>query len=367
MTKFIKGNEAVVIGALYAGADVYFGYPITPASEIAHAAAEWFPALGRDYVQAECETGSVNMMFGAAAAGRLAMSATSGPGMSLMQEGISYMAGAELPGVIANIMRAGPGLGNVYPEQGDYNQAVKGGGHGNYQSLVLAPASVQEMCDLTIRAFELSFKYRTPAILLADGLLGQMMEVLTLPGGMSPRPDTEAWAVRGTPATRGNLVKSIFLNAHEQERYNQHLQEKYASMRGDAAHEAYLCDDADVVLLGYGISSRIARSAAETLRGRGVKAGVFRPITLNPFPEGALCKTLEGRRAIVVEHSNGQFRDDVMLRLAREGHRYQPVEIVSHMGGIVVTVDEVVDAVNLCHAVGPADNTLAFSSRETMR
>jgi len=345
MTTFVKGNEAVVLGALYAGADVYFGYPITPASEIAHAAAAWFPALGRDYVQAECETGSVNMMFGAAAAGRRAMSATSGPGMSLMQEGLSYLAGAELPGVVVNIMRAGPGLGNVYPEQGDYNQAVKGGGHGNYQSVVLAPASVQEMCDLTMRAFGLSFKYRTPAILLADGLLGQMMEVLTLPSEEWPRPDTQAWAVQGTPETRGNLVKSIFLNAHEQERYNQHLQAKYAAMRADAAHETYLCEDADVVLLGYGISSRIARSAAEALRARGVKAGVFRPITLNPFPAAALCAALDGRRAMVVEHSNGQFRDDVQLHLAKEGRRYQDLALVNHMGGIVVTVDEVVEAV----------------------
>ena len=345
MTKFIKGNEAVVIGALYAGADVYFGYPITPASEIAHAAAEWFPALGRDYLQAECETGAVNMMFGAAAAGRLAMTATSGPGMSLMQEGISYMAGAELPGVIVNIMRAGPGLGNVYPEQGDYNQAVKGGGHGNYQSVVLAPASAQEMCGLTQRAFELSFKYRTPAILLADGLLGQMMETLTLPSAEMPRPGaTETWAVQGTPETRRNLVKSIFLNAHEQERHNQRLQEKYATMQADAAHETYLCDDADVVLLGYGISSRIARSAAEELRATGIKAGVFRPVTLNPFPAAALCTVLAGRKALVVEHSNGQFRDDVLLRLAREGQRYQPVALVNHMGGVVVTVDEVVEA-----------------------
>ena len=344
MTKFIKGNEAVVVGALYAGADVYFGYPITPASEIAHAAAAWFPALGRDYVQAECETGSVNMMFGAAAAGRLSMSATSGPGMSLMQEGMSFLAGAELPGVIVNIMRAGPGLGNVYPEQGDYNQAVKGGGHGNYQCVVLAPASVQEMCDLTMRAFELSFKYRTPAILLADGLMGQMMEVLTLPDKMPPRPDATAWAVQGTPETRKNLVKSIFLNAHEQERYNQHLQEKYASMKADAAYETYLCDDADVVLLGYGISSRIARSAAEELRGGGGKVGVFRPITLNPFPAEALCDTLRGRKAIAIEHSNGQFRDDLTLHLAKGGV-YQPVELINHMGGIVVTVDEVVKRV----------------------
>nr|HQQ90917.1 3-methyl-2-oxobutanoate dehydrogenase subunit beta [Kiritimatiellia bacterium] len=200
MTKFVKGNEAVVIGALYAGCDVYFGYPITPASEIAHAAARWFPSVGREFLQAECETASIYMVYGAAAAGRLSMTATSGPGMSLMQEGISYMAGANLPGVIVNIMRAGPGLGNVYPEQGDYNQAVKGGGHGNYQCVVLAPASVQEMCDLTLRAFELSFRYMTPAIVLADGLLGQMMETLVLPEHEQPRPDTSAWAVHAPAA-----------------------------------------------------------------------------------------------------------------------------------------------------------------------
>jgi 2-oxoisovalerate ferredoxin oxidoreductase alpha subunit len=344
MTTFIKGNEAVVIGALYAGADVYFGYPITPASEIAHAAAAWFPALGREFLQAECETASANMMFGAAAAGRLSMTATSGPGMSLMQEGLSYMAGAELPGVFVNVMRAGPGLGNVYPEQGDYNQAVKGGGHGNYQCVVLAPASVQEMCDLTMRAFELSCRYLTPAIVLADGLLGQMMETLTFPKEMSTRPDLSAWAVEGIPETRKNLVKSIFLNASEQELHNQRLQRKYSSMKRDAAHETYLCDDAEIVLICYGISSRIARTAAEELRATGVKTGVFRPLTLNPFPAEALCKTLAGRQALVVELSCGQFRDDVQMHLAKEGKRYQEVTLVNHMGGIVVTVDEIIAA-----------------------
>lgn len=344
MTKFIKGNEAVVIGALYAGADVYFGYPITPASEIAHAAAAWFPALGREFLQAECETASANMMYGAAAAGRLSITATSGPGMSLMQEGLSYLAGAELPGVFVNIMRAGPGLGNVYPEQGDYNQAVKGGGHGNYQCVVLAPASVQEMCDLTLRAFELSCAYLTPAIVLADGLLGQMMESLTLPSKMNPRPDMRTWSVEGTPETRKNLVKSIFLNASEQELHNQRLQAKYASMQKDAAVETYLCDDAEVVLLCYGIASRMARTAAEELRAAGVKAGVFRPITLNPFPAEALCQALDGRKALAVELSCGQFRDDVQMHLAKEGKRYQEVALINHMGGIVMTVDEIVAA-----------------------
>ena len=345
MTKFIKGNEAVVIGALYAGADVYFGYPITPASEIAHAAAAWFPALGREFLQAECETGSANMMFGTASTGKLSITASSGPGISLMQEAISYMAAAELPGVFVNIMRAGPGLGNIYPEQSDYNQSVKGGGHGNYQCVVLAPASVQEMCDLTIRAFELSCKYLTPAIVLSDGLLGQMMETLTLPTEVTPPPNMRAWAVEGTPETRKNVIKTICLNASEQEAFNQKLQDKYASMIADAAYETYLCDDAEIVLLCYGISSRIARTAAETLRVAGIKAGVFRPITLNPFPSEALCTVLAGRKAVAIELSCGQFRDDVQLHIAKEGKRYQDVALINHMGGVITTVDEVVATV----------------------
>ncbi len=344
MTKFVKGNEAVVIGALYAGCDVYFGYPITPASEIAHGAAKWFPSVGREFLQAECETASINMVYGAAAAGRLAMTATSGPGMSLMQEGLSYMAGASLPGVVVNITRAGPGLGNVYPEQADYNQAVKGGGHGNYRCVVLAPASVQEMCDLTIRAFGLSFKYFTPAIVLADGLLGQMMETLVLPEREQPKPDTASWALHGTPETRKNLITSIYLDAPAQEAHNLRLQAKYATMSKDAQHETYLCEDAELVLVAYGISSRIARTAAETLRAEGVKAGVFRPVTLAPFPGEALCETLQARRAMVVEMSAGQFCDDVLLHLAKDGGRYQSVALCNRMGGMVMTVDDVVEA-----------------------
>ena len=344
MTKFVKGNEAVVIGALYAGCDVYFGYPITPASEIVHAAARWFPAVGREFLQAECETASINMVYGAACAGCLAMTATSGPGMSLMQEGISYMAGANLPGVIVNIMRAGPGLGNVYPEQGDYNQSVKGGGHGNYRCVVLAPASVQEMCDLTICAFELSFKYLTPAIVLSDGLLGQMMETLTLPEVQSVRPETDAWAVRGTAATRRNLITSIYLDAATLEEHNLQLQKKFEAMSEDARHESYLCEDAALILVAYGISSRIARTAAEILRAEGFKVGVFRPVTLSPFPAEAMCAALAGRQVLVVELSAGQFRDDVVFHLASEGKRHQEINLCKRMGGVVITVDEVVAA-----------------------
>ena len=345
MIKFLKGNEAIVVGALYSGSDVYFGYPITPASEIAHAAAEWYPSVGKTFLQAQCETAAISMLYGAACTGKPAITATSGPGMSLMQEGLSYMAAAELPGVIVNIMRSGPGLGNIFPEQSDYNQAVKGGGHGNYKCLVLAPGSVQEMCDLTIKAFELSFKYRTPAIILADGLLGQMMESITLPESVCLPPDTSDWAVQGTAKTRGNLITSIFMNAEVQEKRNFHLKEKYETMQQDVICEYYCCDDADLILVAYGISSRIARSAVDLLRAEGIKVGLFRPVTLSPFPAQQLCEVTLNRRIVVVEHSDSQFCDDIRMHISKEGKRYQELSLIFHMGGVIITVDELIKKV----------------------
>lgn len=344
MTKFVKGNEAVVMGALYAGCDLYFGYPITPASEIAHGAAKWFPMLGRTFVQAECETASINMMFGAAGAGKLCMTATSGPGFSLMQEGISYLAGAELPAVVVNINRAGPGLGNVYPEQSDYTPAVKGGGHGSYQTFTLAPASAQEMFDLTVKAFEMAAKWRTPAVVFADGLQGQMMETVEMPSDELPRPDFSEWAAQGEPKTRTNLVKSIYLDAAQQEQFNRHLQDKYAKMREDAIGEAYLADDAELLIVGYGISGRIARTTAEELRKAGVKAGVFRPVTLNPFPARMLASVAKGRKIMCIELDAGQFADDVRLNLAKAGLGAEAanVAMINRMGGEVVSVDDAV-------------------------
>ena len=346
MTKFVKGNEAVVMGALYAGCELYFGYPITPASEIAHGAAKGFPMLGRTFVQAECETASINMMFGAAGAGKQCMTATSGPGFSLMQEGLSYLAGAELPAVVVDVMRAGPGLGNVYPEQGDYTPAVKGGGHGNYQTFTLAPASAQEMCDFTIKAFRMAAKWRTPAVVLVDGLQGQMMESVTLPETELDAPDFSAWAAQGEAKTRENLVKSIYLDAAQQEEFNIHLQEKYARMAADAEAEAFMCDDADLVLCGYGISSRIARTVAQELRKEGVKAGVFRPITLNPFPRAQLAAAAKGRKVMAIELDAGQFADDIRLNLAKSGLGAEAaaVRMVHRMGGEVVTVDDAIAA-----------------------
>lgn len=342
MRKFIKGNNAVTIGALYAGCEIYFGYPITPASEIAHSAAELFPQRGKTFLQAECETGAINMIYGAASSGRMSMTASSGPGMSLMCEGISYLAGAQLPAVIVDVQRAGPGLGNIGPEQGDYNQAVKGGGHGNYKAIVLAPSSVQEMCDLTIKAFELAYKYRNPAIVFTDAVLGQVMESLEIPEEEFTPPDVSDWAVQGNNATRENLISSIYLQNDLQEKHNWLLDAKYASMSVDAASETYLAEDAEVLLTGYGSCARIARSAVDALRANGIKAGLFRPITLFPFPEEELQKAAKGKKILVVELSNGQYRDDVILHLDRKN--YVPVELVNRMGGNLVTTEEVVAA-----------------------
>jgi 2-oxoisovalerate ferredoxin oxidoreductase alpha subunit len=339
-TQLLKGNHAVVAGALYAGCDCYFGYPITPASEILQEASEKFPALGRRFVQAESEEAAVNMLYGAAAAGRRAMTASSGPGISLKQEGVSYLAAAELPSVIVDVMRAGPGLGNIGPEQGDYNQVVKGGGHGNYRMIVLAPATVQEMCDFTYRAFDLADHYRGPVTVLADGVLGQMIEPLRFPEvAVEPKLDA-SWAVAGTPETSGNFISSIELDFDRLERHNLKLQEKYASMAGEADWEEYRVDDADVILVAYGITSRIARSAADAARDEGIGAGLVRLKTLYPFPAEPLrnLAALPGKPAfLAVEMSNGQMLDDV--RLAIECRR--PALLANRMGGNVITGGEI--------------------------
>lgn len=336
-SKLVAGNTAVVIGAMYAGCDCFFGYPITPASEILQEASRYFPMLGRKFVQAESEEAAINMVYGAAAAGHRVLAASSGPGMSLKQEGISYLAGAELPCVIVDINRAGPGLGNIGPEQSDYNQTVKGGGHGCYRNIVLAPNSVQEMCDHTIKAFDLAFKYRNPAVVLADGVLGHMVEPLRFPeSAITPVIDT-SWAVCGTKETRGNVITSIFLNFDELERHNLRLQEKYRRMReNEVSYEAYRMDDADVVLVSYGISSRIARSAVDAARREGIRAGLFRPITLFPFPDMALKEIAErGSRFISVEMSDGQMREDIILATGAD------VELVSRYGGNLITCEEI--------------------------
>ena len=336
--QLMKGNEAVVRGGVLAGCRAFYGYPITPASEIAEAAAYYLPLAGGTFVQAESEVAAVNMLYGAAAAGVRAMSASSGPGISLMQEGISYLAGAELPSVIVDIMRGGPGLGNIAPEQSDYLQVVKGGGHGSYKTLVLAPDSVQEMCDLTIAAFDLADQYRNPVVVLADGYIGQMMEPVELPSHAF-LPDSPKWAVRGNAETRKNLITSIFLEPDELERHVEKLAAKYARAEREAIRfEALQTEDADIVLVGYGITARILKSAVQLARAEGLRVGLLRPITLFPFPAAAIRDLARTASVFVaVELSTGQMVEDV--KLALEGRRR--VEFHGRSGGNVPSAEEV--------------------------
>lgn len=342
VARLVAGNSAIVIGAMYAGCDCFFGYPITPASEILQEISKYFPMTGRKFVQAESEEAAINMVYGAASAGHRVLAASSGPGISLKQEGLSYLAGAELPCVIADICRAGPGLGNVGPEQSDYNQIVKGGGHGNYRNIVLAPNSVQEMCDLTMRAFDLAFAYRNPVVILADGVLGHIVEPLRLPEeALEPKIDT-TWAVCGNRETRGNLITSIFLDFDELERHNIKLQEKYERIgRNEAAWEPYRTNDARIVLVAYGITSRIARASVDRMRLEGMEVGLLRPITLFPFPVDPLLSLAErGCMFVSVEMSNGQMYDDI--RLATGCAR---VELINRYGGNLITLDDMVGGV----------------------
>jgi pyruvate/2-oxoacid:ferredoxin oxidoreductase alpha subunit len=338
MRQLCKGNVAVVKGAILAGCRAYYGYPITPASEIAEAAALYLPQVGGTFIQAESEVAAINMVYGAAAAGARVMTASSGPGLSLMQEGISYLAGAELPCVIVDIVRGGPGLGNIAPEQSDYFAMVKGGGHGCYRNLVLAPSSVQEMADLTVLAFELADKYRNPAIILADGFIGQMMEPLELKYREVEIP-ARPWAVEGTPETRKNLVSSIYLEPDLLEEHIRKLEAKYIrASQVECRYETFETDDAEVLLVGYGITSRVLRSSVEMARREGFKAGLFRPISLWPFPSQALVEAASKvSKILVVELSNGQMIEDV--RLAVNGKI--PVEFYGRTGGNVPSVEEV--------------------------
>jgi 2-oxoisovalerate ferredoxin oxidoreductase alpha subunit len=350
-TQLIKGNTAVIIGAMYAGCDCYFGYPITPATEILHEASKYFPMVGRKFVQAESEEAAINMVYGASAAGHRVLTASSGPGISLKQEGISFLAGAELPCVIVDVMRAGPGLGNIGPEQADYNQLVKGGGHGNYQNIVLAPNSVQEMCDFTRKAFDMAEKYRNPVVILADGVLGQMVEPLKFPeDAIKPEID-ESWAVRGNKNTMGNLVTSIFLNFDQLEDFNYRLQEKYQEIKlKEVDYEEYQMEDAEIILVAYGISSRIARSAVERVREEGIKAGLFRPKTLFPFPVEKLKGYAQERKChfISVEMSNGQMQEDIILSIGCS----RPVDLVNRMGGNIMDVESIMHKIKEVHSSG---------------
>jgi pyruvate/2-oxoacid:ferredoxin oxidoreductase alpha subunit len=340
--QLMKGNEAIVRSAILAGCRAFYGYPITPASEITEAAALYMPQAGGVFLQAESEIASINMLYGASAAGVRCMTASSGPGISLMQEGISYMAGAELPCVIADITRGGPGLGNIGSEQGDYHQVVKGGGNGNYRTIVLAPHSAQEMADLTALAFELADKYRNPVVVLADGFVGQMMEPVEFPQ-QAVAPHLPEWAVAGTVVSRGNLITSLHMDSNDLEAHNRKLEAKYkCAERDETRAEEWFTDDAEIVLVGYGIVGRILKAVTAEARAQGMNVGVLRPITLYPFPIEHFQRLAKHARVfVVVEMSNGQLLEDV--RLALNGTR--PVEFLNRMGGNVPSHDEVLELV----------------------
>jgi 2-oxoglutarate ferredoxin oxidoreductase subunit alpha len=344
MKVLMKGNEALSEAAIRAGATLYFGYPITPQNEIGEYMSRRLPMVpGGAYIQAETEVASINMVYGAVCTGRRALTSSSSPGISLMMEGISYLAGAELPAVVVSIMRGGPGLGNINPEQADYFQATKGGGHGSYRMIVLAPASVQEMTDLTVLAFDLADKYRNPVMVAADGNLGQMMEPVELADSYPNRFDHSSWSLTGAKGRKGHTITSIFLEADEMEAYIHHLYEKYGEIeRTEVRHEEYQTADADVVIVAYGIVSRVVRSAVELLRQEGIKAGMVRPITLWPYPKAVLRKLADRAKFFLsCEMSMGQMVEDVMLSV--EGVR--PVYFYGRSGGNVPTPAEVVAAV----------------------
>ena len=341
-----KGNEAIAEAAIRAGCDCFFGYPITPQSEVPEYMSVHLPKAGGVFVQSESEVAAINMVYGAAGAGMRAMTSSSSPGISLKQEGITYLAGAELPAVIINCMRGGPGLGTIQPGQGDYFQATRGGGNGDYRTVVLAPSNVQETVDFVQEAFDIADQYRNPVMVLCDGLIGQMMEPIEwkpIPKRDLPPKD---WAAGGRMGRENqNSITSIFLDPEECEAHNDILTAKYAEMeKNEVRWEEVQCEDAEVLITAYGTPARIALTALETLRAEGIKAGLFRPITLWPFPEKALHE-LAGKEHIkaildVEMSTTGQMLDDV--RLAVEGQK--PISYLGHAGGIMPTVEEMIES-----------------------
>ena len=342
----VKGMYASALGAILAGCRHFFGYPITPSTEGSELMARLLPRLDGAFVQAVSEVAAINMMYGAAAAGVRAMTFTSSPGFSLMLEGISYMIGARLPGVVVNVMRGGPGLGNIGPGQSDIKLACRGLGHGDTRAIVLAPATPQEMLDLTALAFDLSFAYRNPVIVLADGYLGQMTGKVRLPGELV-RPGVPAWCTAGDAAHRNSVITSIFLNESELEEVNRGILATYRRITdAEQRCESFACADAEVLVIACNTPARMAKGAVTTLRGQGVKAGLFRPITLWPFPIRELSALLDtARHVVVIEASDGQLEDEVRLAMSRAGVKAPPISHVNHYGGVLPSHDEIVDCV----------------------
>lgn len=348
--KLMKGNEAIAHAAIRYGCDGYFGYPITPQSEVLETLEALMPweTTGMTVLQAESEVAAINMVYGGAASGKAVMTSSSSPGISLKQEGISYMAGAELPALILNVMRGGPGLGTIQPSQADYFQATKGGGHGDYHLIVLAPSSVQEMVDFVGLGFDLSFKYRTPAMILADGIVGQMMEKVVLPEQRPRRTEEEIrrqcpWAANGRAGMRPrNVVTSLELESSKMEEINHRLQDRYRKIQeNETRWEELDVADADYLIVAFGSVARICAKAKDIAKEKGIKVGIVRPITLWPFPEEAVRKAAEGKKGILcVELNAGQMIEDVRLSI----HDAIPVKHFGRLGGIIPSPQEVVEA-----------------------
>lgn len=346
----MKGNEAIAHAAIRCGADAFFGYPITPQTEIIETLSLLKPweTTGMVVVQAESEVASINMVYGGAGAGKRVFTTSSSPGVALMQEGIAYMAGSEIPGVFVNVQRGGPGLGTIQPSQSDYFQATRGGGNGDYNVIVLAPNSVQEMADFVDLAFELAFKYRNPAMILSDGVIGQMMEKVVLPPFKPRRTEEQIreecpWATIGRTKDREpNILTSLELKSEVMEKRNLHLQEKYQAIRdNEVRYEAQQCDDADYIIVSFGSAARIGEKAVELARAEGIKVGLFRPITLWPFPSKEIAALAEGKKGLLVSEINaGQMIQDVKLA----ANCSLPVEHFGRLGGIVPEPEEIVNA-----------------------
>jgi len=337
------GNEALAEAAIIAGCDAYFGYPITPQNEITAYMSKRMPEEGRVFVQSESELAAINMVFGASATGKRTMTSSSSPGISLMQEGISYLAGAELPSVIVNVMRGGPGLGNIAPSQGDYFQATRGGGHGDYRTIALGPSTAQELVDCMPLAFDLADQYRIPVVILADGILGQMMEPIVFnkkPRRSLPPKD---WALTGAKERPQNIVRSLWLPEGSLEKHNYKLQAKYDQVqKNEVICEQYHVDGAEIVVIAYGVAARIVRSAVNKARQEGIKAGLIRPVTLWPFPSKQVSKAADELSIfLVVEMSMGQMVEDVKLAVAGK----VPVFFYGRAGGGVPTVSQVLEKI----------------------
>lgn len=339
----MKGNEAIAEAAIRAGCRHYFGYPITPQTEVAAYMAKVMPKIGGTFLQAESEIAAINMVYGVASCGLRVMTSSSSPGISLKGEGLSYLAGADLPALVVNVQRGGPGLGGIQPSQSDYFQATRGGGHGDYHMIVLAPASVQEMAELTVRGFELADKYRMTAMILADGTMGQMMEPVSLDFDVAPVPE-KPWATTGTKMAREhNIINSLYLKPDELERGNFARYEKYAEVEAnEARYEEYLTDDADIIIAAFGIAARVSRNAVNEARKQGIKVGLIRPITLWPFPKAPFEMAADHAKAFIsVELSMGQMIEDV--KLATECR--VPVTLCNRAGGMIPSPAEVLAAI----------------------